>query len=229
MTIALSFLPLFLLPPLQLSHVPRAAPRAFQKVLSKHPPPALLPQPGWPPPCRAAKRVLLGRRGVPVMQLCLGTDVFTSLSVTEGAVSKLARVAWKKASGESVLLPSPLSLQLCVLSLFFFFPGFVHFAGIVFSQISSNLPPCHLLARADVGSWRRHGQDGGTSPFAGSRSLDQRKLILKPPTPNPCLFMLGSIPTAAWDVCIYGSASTQGMLHTSPESHISVCREIFAV
>lgn len=55
-----------------------------------------------------------------MMQLRLGTDVFTSLSVTEGVVSKLARVTWKKASGESSspafsLLPPDLH------SLFFFF------------------------------------------------------------------------------------------------------------
>lgn len=124
-----------------------------------------------------------------MMQLCLGTDIFTSLSVTEGVVSKLARVAWKKASGES---GSPAFSHLPPS----FFSWFVHFAGITFSRISSTLPHCHLLAPADVGSWRRHIQDGGTSPFAASRSLDQQKPILKPHISSPSLFMLGSIPTA---------------------------------
>lgn len=139
---------------------------------------------------------------------------------------------WRKSLGKrllekAALLPSPVSLQLCVP--FFFFPWFVHFAGIIFRRIISNLSPCHLLTQADVGSWRRHGKDRGTSPFAGSRSLDQLNLIFKPLIPRSSLFVLGSVPTSAWNVFIYGSASMRGMLHTPPEGHISVCREIFAM
>lgn len=164
------------------------------------------------------------------MQLRLGTDIFTSLSVTEGVVSKLARVTWKKASGESSSPAfSPLLPAVHSLFLIFFPPWFIHFAGVVFSLISSNMPPCHLLAHAEIGSGRRHGQAGGTSPFAGSRSQDQRKPILKPLAPNPSLFILGSIPTVMWGMCTCGSASEQKVLHTSPEGHVSVCREIFAI
>lgn len=87
---------------------------------------------------------------------------------------------WRKRL--SCLFPSPSS---CAFPFFFFFSWFVRFAGIVFSRISSG-SPCHLFAHAD-GSCRRHGQNGGTSPFAGSRSLGQWKTTLKPPTPDASL------------------------------------------
>lgn len=143
---------------------------------------------------------------------------------------KLAQVTWKKASGESSssafspLLPAVHSLFKKIFS-----PWFIHFAGIVFSLISSSLPPCHLFTHTEIGSCRRHGQAGGTSPSAASRSKDKQKPILNPLAPSPSLFILGSIPTALWDTCTCGCASELKMLHTSPEGYISVCRENFAV
>lgn len=133
-----SFLPPFVLPPRQLSHAPRAAPGPFQKVPSKTPlSPSTRRLAGlW---CRAAKWVLLGRRGVHAMQFCLGTDVFTSLSVTEGVVSKLAQIAWKKASGESGS-PAFSSLPPAVHSLFFSLGSFILLGS--FSAGSS--PTCRL-------------------------------------------------------------------------------------
>lgn len=124
---------------------------------------------------------------------------------------------WRKRL--SCLLPSPSS---CAFPLFF--PQFVHFAGIIFSRIISNLSPCHLLTRADVGSWRRHRKDRGTSPFAGSRSLDQLNPIFKSLIPRSSPSMLRSIPTSVWDIFIYGSVSMQGILHTPSEGHISAGR-----
>lgn len=130
-TIVHAFLPPFLLPlPYSFLHhcsshtFPKSCSQGFPEAPEQNPLPSLLSQHGWQQPCRAAKWVLLGRRGVPTMQLCLGTDTFRSLSVTEGVVSKTGTSHLEKSFWRKQLSCLLLSSSSCAFSFYFrfFFP-----------------------------------------------------------------------------------------------------------
>lgn len=193
-TVAPSFLPTSLLPPLQLSCAPGAAPDTSaskpQAGILSHPP---------APATRSSQTegFFGGEEGVALaLWQGSGADGFTSLSVTEGVASDLAQAARKKAPGEGGdRAGTPLPPAVRSLCLGFLFPCFVPTAGIVFSRISSSLPSRSCLLR-ELGQ-ARPGQRH--RPFCWQQKLrpvesDPKSAHPTPPCPH---------------------ASPRGMLHAS--------------